>query len=389
MGIPKTEFFKRKDRLQAYLKEKNLGAIAVYGDEYRKENLRYVSDFWPIFERGMCFIPQVGEPILAGAPEGEVYAREMSVWEDVRNVKEFLCVTVPDEIEYPLAVFSNFQEILHEVLNGHKRLGLVGYWDIPTPIMERLKSSIPGLEIIEVDEILQKMRLIKSAAEIECLKECGRIACLGYEEIMKNAVPGNTERMAAGSGEGAARVAGAEDINFHVFGSGERTNTIIGRPTEKIIRDGDMIMSSMAVQYEGYVITVEFPFVAGKTRDDQKRMLEVLFEAANVQQEYLKAGIVTGEMVKAVKNVFRKYDMQKYDVYPPMHGIGLAEAESPYPDENSVYPFEAGMCVNSDISLFGYSGGSNRIEEGFLISDGGCESLTPYIRTKIQSKYFN
>jgi hypothetical protein len=91
------------------LAESNLDALLVYGDEYRKENLRYVSGFWPIFERGACFIPREGEPVLAGAPEGEQYAREMTPWQDVRNVREFLCVSVPEEIDYPLASFSSLK----------------------------------------------------------------------------------------------------------------------------------------------------------------------------------------------------------------------------------------------------------------------------------------
>jgi Xaa-Pro aminopeptidase len=85
-------------------------------------------------------------------------------------------------------------------------------------------------------------------------------------------------------------------------------------------------------------------------------------------------------MVKAVKAVFQKHHLSEYDVYPPMHGIGLAEAESPYPDENAAYPLKTGMCVNSDISLFGHPDGSNRIEEGFVITPNGPESLTPFIR---------
>jgi Xaa-Pro aminopeptidase len=63
-----------------------------------------------------------------------------------------------------------------------------------------------------------------------------------------------------------------------------------------------------------------------------------------------------------------------------MHGIGLAEAESPYPDVDTNYLLQTGMCVNSDISLFGHPDGSNRIEEGFVITDSGPESLTPKIR---------
>jgi len=141
-----------------------------------------------------------------------------------------------------------------------------------------------------------------------------------------------------------------------------------------------MVMAALAVQYEGYVATVEYPFVAGKANDGQRRFLSALFEAANEQQKYLRDGIRAGDMVSAVKRIFQKHGLTEYDVYPPMHGIGLAEAESPYPDTNTDYPLRAGMCVNSDISLFGHPDGSNRIEEGFVITESGPETLTPLIR---------
>jgi len=352
----------------------------VYGDEYRKENLRYVSNFWPIFERSACFIPRKGEPILACAPEGELYAREMCVWKDIRNIKQFACVSVPEEIDYPLARFSSLVEIMSDVLAGGKRLGLVGKWDIPAAILERVREAGRGAEIIECDDILRTLRLIKSSAEVACLREAGRQACAGYEKLLAAAKPGHTERYAAGAAEGAARMAGAEAVNFFVLASGPRTATIIGRATDRVIEDGDMIMAALAIQYEGYVATVEFPFVAGRASAAQKRFLGVLFEAADVQLSYLKSGAICGEMVKAVKKVFGKHKMTQYDVYPPMHGIGLAEAESPYPDERANYRLETGMCVNSDISLFGHPAGSNRIEEGFVIGPGGPESLTPLIR---------
>jgi len=378
--ISKSEFEIRIRRIQEKLAEKGLDAMLVYGDEYRKENLRYVSNFWPIFERAACFIPRKGEPILAGAPEGELYAREMSVWSDLRNVREFACVSVPEEIDYPLANFTSFKAILGEILAGGKRLGIVGLRDISAPVMERIKNAVTNLQIIDAAEIITELRIIKTADEIACLREAGRQACSGYRKLLETAVPGNTETKAAGAAEGAARAAGAEDINFTVFGSGKRAATIVGRATRKIIEDGDMVMAALAVQYEGYVATVEYPFVAGKANDGQKKFLHALFEAADVQQKYLADGVIAGEMVRAVKAVFRRHGLTKYDVYPPMHGIGLAEAESPYPDENSVYALTEGMCVNSDISLFGHPDGSNRIEEGFVIAPKGPESLTPFIR---------
>lgn len=204
IAIPKSEFCQRIERIQEALAKDKLDAMMVYGDEYRRENLRYVSNFWPIFERGACFVPRKGDPVLAGAPEGERYAREMCPWEQVLNIKEFACVSVPEEIDYPLATFSSLKAILADTLQGGKRLGLVGKWDIPAPIFERVRGALPNLEIVESDSILRELRLIKSPNEIACLREAGRLACVGYEKLMAAAVPGNTELMSAGAAEGAA-----------------------------------------------------------------------------------------------------------------------------------------------------------------------------------------
>jgi Xaa-Pro aminopeptidase len=379
--IPISEFSGRIDRMREEMAHLGLDAMMVYGDEYRKENLRYVSNFWPIFERGALFIPRTGEPIYAGAPEGEYYAREMCPWPDVRNLKEFLCVSVVDEIDYPLATISRLDDVVAETIGGGHKLGVVGLNDMPGIILDRVKDSKSGLQLVDASAIINKMRLTKSPAEVECLKEAGRIACVGYEELMKTAVPGATELQAAGAAEGAARVAGAEAIAFMVFGSGERTNTIIGRPIRKVIENGDMLMASLAVQYEGYVSTVDFPFVAGTANAEQREFLHDLMQGTRIAVEHMKPGLPMCELVKSVRDYFRSRGLSPYDVYPPMHGIGLAEAEAPYPDENSTADFEPGMTVNTDISLFGVPKvGGNRVEEGLLITETGVESVTPLIR---------
>ncbi len=141
-------------------------------------------------------------------------------------------------------------------------------------------TRCPGIEIVESDNLIRELRLIKSRHEIACLREAGRLACVGYEKLVQTAVPGNTELQAAAAAEAAARAEGAEGIVFSVFGSGPRTHTIIGRATTKVIEDGDMIMAAFAVQFQGIIATAEYPFVAGRASDEQKRFLSALFEAA-------------------------------------------------------------------------------------------------------------
>ena len=75
--IPKSEFEQRLTNIRKAMAERKLDAFFVYGDEYRKENLRYVSNYWPIFERGGMLCAREGAPIVLCAPEGEQVAKEM------------------------------------------------------------------------------------------------------------------------------------------------------------------------------------------------------------------------------------------------------------------------------------------------------------------------
>lgn len=384
--IPKQEFEQRIARIQEKMAEAQLDALLVYGDEYRKENLRYVSNYWPIFERGAMLLSKAGKPIVLCAPEGEQVAREMSVWEDVRLLPDFLCVTVPDEIDYPLATYTSFRALADELRQQGplNRLGIAGIGDMSAALLDRIQKAF-SCEVADGTNILFDLRKKKSQNEIACLKEAARIAEVGFRAMMDADLIGKSERYAAGIAEGAARKAGAEAITFTVFGSGERSARIVGRAEDKLIADGDMIMCALAVQYEGYVSTCEVPFAVGNYSEKTRHVIDVLIHASAAGLPYLKAGVPMKQFVRAVRDYFREAGLAEYDVYPPLHGIGCAEAESPYPDENTEDVFEVGMTCNTDISLFGLEGGSNRIEEAFVITEDGAESLFPFMRSYFEN----
>lgn len=383
--IPLSEFEQRIEKIKGSMAKQGMDAVLVYGDEYRKENLRYVSNFWPIFERGALLIGK-GNPILLCAPEGEQVAREMSVWQDIRLVPDFLCVTVPDEIDYPHANYTSFKKLAYGIreCDQLKRLGIAGMDAMPETLLCTIMQAF-GCEVMDANPIMFELRAKKSENEIACLKEAARIAETGFRAMMEADLIGKTERYAAGIAEGVARKEGAECIVFTVFGSGERSARIVGRAENKIIEDGDMIMCALAVQYEGYVATYEIPFAVGNYSTDTKHVLDVLIKASAAGYPYLKAGQPMKDFVHAVRDYFRKEGLEEYDVYPPLHGIGCAEAESPYPDENTEALFEEGMTVNTDISLFGLKGGSNRVEEGFVITKDGAKTLCPYMRSYFEN----
>jgi len=392
--IPKSEFQKRIENLRKKMIEDNTDIFIIYGDEYRRENLRYVSNYWPIFERGMLAVGSDKdiEPILLTSPECEHLAREMSCWEVIRIIREVGMSYVPEEVEFTNVNFTTIKDVVNELTNNKSKIKVkvAGIDAMSVVLYENLRSSLGNAVIENGDSILYSLRYIKSLVEIEMLKKAWEICDIGYKAVLDLNIIGLTERQAAAIGEKAARDAGAEHIAFTILASGERTNSIVGRPSEKVIERNDMIMYALAVQYEGYIASNEWPFVAGgKPSKEQRNLIYHLVNAEDIGKRNIKSGVSQGEIVKLIRNYFRENGLMLYDLYPPMHGNGLAEAESPYPDENTHEKFVPGIGINFDVSLFGIPGvGSNRIEEGFIVVENGLITLSKLI-DNLKAEYLN
>jgi len=356
--------------------------------------LRYVSNYWPIFERGMLAVGSDKdiEPILLTSPECEHLAREMSCWEVIRIIREVGMSYVPEEVEFTNVNFTTIKDVVNELTNNKSKIKVkvAGIDAMSVVLYENLRSSLGNAVIENGDSILYGLRYIKSSVEIEMLKKAWEICDIGYKAVLNLNIIGLTERQAAAIGEKAARDAGAEHIAFTILSSGERTNSVVGRPSEKVIERNDMIMYALAVQYEGYIASNEWPFVAGgKPSKEQRNLIYHLVNAEDIGKHNIKSGVSQGEIVKLIRNYFRENGLMLYDLYPPMHGNGLAEAESPYPDENTHEKFVPGIGINFDVSLFGIPGvGSNRIEEGFIVVEDGLITLSKLI-DNLKAEYLN
>jgi Xaa-Pro aminopeptidase len=380
--IPVCDFNDRVQKLRYSMSEAGMDVCVIYGDEYRRENLRYISNYWPLFERGAAIIALKGDPILLAAPEGERVCREMSVWKDIRVIPDFACVTVPDNIEYPQANYTSFKSVIDDigVLGKVRRIGIVGLDAMSSNVYHAISNSCGDAAILDANPLIYQLRLTKSENEINCLAEAARIADEGYKAMLMEARAGITELRLEAAASNAAKNAGAEYIPFCLVSSGKRVETIIGRATNKVISNGDMVMAALAVQFEGYIATVNFPFVVGDMTEGQRHLINILVEGDDIALRHLRGGAPQKDLVRAVKAFFNSKGVSQYDLYPPLHGCGVAEAESPYPNGNTEGNFTAGMTVNVDLSLFGHPDGSNRIEEGLLVTDDGYRPLSTLVR---------
>jgi Xaa-Pro aminopeptidase len=381
--LGRQEFSRRIHSLREAMAADATELFIIYGDEYRRENLRYVSNYWPIFERGLLLVPRDRDPVLLVSPECEHLAREMSAWADVRLVRDVGMSYVPEEVDFTNVRFTTVRQVAMELSAGKtpRKVKICGVDAMSSILHDRLKGMFPGAAVENGDDVLYSLRRVKTPEEIRMLAEAWRICDIGYAAVLDADIVGLTEIQAAAIGEKAARDAGAEHIVFSVFCSGHRTNTVVGRPTRKLIRTGDMIMYSLAIQHEGYIASDEWPFVAGgEPTPQQETFIGHLIRGEELGVKSIRAGVVQGTVVRAIRDYFRSNGLAEYDLYPPIHGNGLAEAESPYPDEGTTAAFEAGTGINFDVSLFGHPEvGSNRIEEGFIVQQDGLLALSQLI----------
>ena len=379
--IEKREFEERLERIRTVMRELDLQAVFVYGDEFRRENLRYVCNYWPIFDRGAFLATLEGEPIVLTAPESRAVAEELSCWPDLRNVPDMCAGYIGDTIDYPFADYKSLKGIMDELRQKTRidRVGIVGMDAMPQDLYVNVEKSF-GCELVGMDKEFYRLREVKSQAECACMREAGRIAQAGVEALLQADLIGMTETEAAGIAEAAARKAGAEAIVFTLCSSGKRTNYVVPRAsTDKVIEDGDMVAIGIAAMYQGYTATCQIPFAVGNYSKESWSIIDALIRAWKTALPELRPGNPMKNLVRAVRDQFRAEGLETYDLYPPMHGSGLAEAENPYPDENTERVFEPGMCFNTDISLFGAPGDSNRIEAVYMVTEDGHEALTPLV----------
>ena len=78
----------------------------------------------------------------------------------------------------------------------------------------RIKARAPQARIVDLDPILDRMRLVKSRREIEAIREATRISSAGILEAMKAARPGLKERELEAVADYVFRKNGAQGVGY-------------------------------------------------------------------------------------------------------------------------------------------------------------------------------
>lgn len=378
--IKPEEFVLRGQKVQNLMREKGLDLIIAYADDrfvYGQAYARWLLNYQPAFEPAFIMIPAKGDVVIATGAESVDFVHNFSNCKKAYAVWEFLH---PDE-EYPYCEVVNIKDVNAdlEASMGHsiRKVGIAGASAVPYHMMLKLREIYGAENIIDADEEMSLLRAVKTENEIEVIRYAYKIAQAGMDKVAEIIKPGMTEREIAAEAEYVMRKMGSEGmgIDTMVAAGQEHTMPILARITDREIKEGDLVVVTLAPRYQGYHGAVARPFFIGEQSDTVKNVFALVKQAQEETAAKLRPGMIAKEIDETSRRVLNEAGIGNHFVYTGVHSTGVIEFEAPILASTSKTVIEKNMIFSIDIPVFITEWGGMRLENGYLITEDGAEPL--------------
>lgn len=176
---------------------------------------------------------------------------------------------------------------------------------------------------------------IKSAREIELMREAGRILAIVHEELGKIIEPGITTKRIDQVGYEIIKSFGCEPsfLNYQGYPASicvsVNDEVVHGIPSKKrVLKEGDIVSLDAGVIYKGYHSDAARTHAVGTISDDAKKLIEVTKQSFYEGIKYAKAGCHLHEISNAIADYVEPYG---YGIVKELvgHGVGSELHEEP------------------------------------------------------------
>jgi len=242
---------------------------------------------------------------------------------------------------------------------------------------KKYSESFESIEFLPTENIIEQIRMIKDREEIIKMKKAAQIATESLKDVFEMIEPGVRELDIASELAYTMRKKGAQKEAFDIIVvSGERSSLVHGKPSEKKIAEGELIIIDMGANYQNYNSDITRTIIMGKENQKQKEIFSIVFEAQQAALDFLKPGVKCKEVDSVARDIIVKKGYGEYFGHGLGHGVGLDIHELPrvsFSDDTVLLP---GMVVTIEPGIYLPEFGGVRIEDSVLITEEGYEILT-------------
>ncbi len=381
--ISANEFEERVKTLNSVMSENGVDLVVAFSNLLDPSSVRYYTDFAAVNESAAFIKVRDGESILCSGQASYDYAQ-------VKNKLSSAKIMVFPEIgevsgfEYDMAGQMDFLDCFNELKNKYtiKKVGLIGKLIFPAVIYNKIKAAFDGAEIIDFDLLHYEQRIIKSPAEIECLKTNWEMVSELFKDVVPRIEEGMTELQIQAMFEYKMLSLGAESYVqafAPMVATGEKNSFIsMYRNTMRKIKKSEILNLAAGVCYEGYNGITCTPYVLGEIPQKIKDAVMCAYDALNFASAKMKPGTPCDIVLNAYTDYLTKYGYIDYCPYGSLHSTGMLECEAPVFSTENKRIIKENMAICIDAYFKGMEWGSFRIEDCYLIKPQGAERMTTY-----------
>jgi Xaa-Pro aminopeptidase len=382
--IPDSDFERRVARLQTEMERANLDVLVTYSSETEAASSRYLADFWPFFDFAGVVVPSEGPPALVtGGPESYEFARQFSRIKDIHIHPLFVESSAPDWV--PSVTYEDFHSILAAVCSRPPRRVGVTDWNIfPHPIFLDLQQAVGDAQILPADDVLLRVRAIKSAYEIAAIRQAYWITERAMIDALATLEEGQAEWEIEAIAHATFHELGAEGTPYPIWVcSGPNTRQSLCRSTNRRIRSNELVQLTFGARHMGYCGNMCRPFAIGKMPEKARTLAGVALEGVLGALRDIRPGVAARTVFQNYYDTLARYGFEEFTLYGPAHGTGSSEVEGLWLGAGSDLVIQPGMQFNVDVWLNDGEYGL-RYEDGIVVTEDGIEELTSFRREIIE-----
>ncbi|MCS7142683.1 MAG: Xaa-Pro peptidase family protein [Aigarchaeota archaeon] len=271
---------------------------------------------------------------------------------------------------------SNLLTKVKEYRLDRGSIGIAGTDVVPQMIYDKFVSGLPEARIVPADEIITRMRMVKSPGEIEVMKVGAQIADEGFKTAFEVARVGLKEREVASQVIKTCMEAGADWIARVRIYSGVPGAQRWPLATDRRIASGDIVGMDLVGWYGNYAFDVLRFWTIGSPTAAQRDLLESAVKLTEAGVEAVRVGSSGDEVSVKIVSRARELGIES-QARPWGHAIGIEVVELPYMVPKSSEPLREGMvfCVEPIVSSHL---GRVSFEDELVVRSGGPEVISKF-----------
>ena len=234
-----------------------------------------------------------------------------------------------------------------------------------------------GLEPVPTNGLVERVRSIKDADEIEAIREAVLLSDAAYADVLGIVQAGMTEHRVAGEVERLQRAKGGERSASEIIAaSGLRTSLPHGIATDRVLGANEPLMLDMGTVVRGYLADLTRTVHLGPAPPQFREIYAVVLEAQRRALDGIRPGMTGIEVDALSRDVITAAGYGERFGHSLGHGIGLDVHETPLFSPHDPTPAEAGMVMTVEPGIYVPGVGGVRIEDVVVVREDGCELLT-------------